>query len=40
MDLEKSVRMNLGEFEWMNMCVSLSEFGGKMSGFEDEFYES
>jgi len=37
MNLEESVKMNLWEFEWMNMCVFLVDLEGKVNGFGNEF---
>jgi len=28
MDLKESVGMNLGELEWLDVCVSLNKFRG------------
>jgi len=38
--LEESVEMNMCEFEYMNLCVSLVDLEGKLSEFGNKFYES
>jgi len=40
MNFEKSVKIDLCRFEWMNMYVFLKDIKGKVSEFKDKFCEN